>query len=260
MRGILRMIPASYGGAYGPLTTAWIVDTGESDITILNALNSFETEITSIGLSKFYYLYPFVGGDSTKHSFNLLDTAQYQISWFGGITHNSNGYTPNGTTGYGNTGFNPFTAGVTKTDFGMTIYSRTPSISGNRCHVGVSNGPSQNLLLELTGSWSVSAYSNSGFSWYDATTRKGMFTVLRDGVNNQDFYKNGVYDRSSLGAPTSDINLSTFIGARNSSGSASLFSTSNISLQVAHKALTAGDVLALNTANTNFQTALGRFI
>jgi len=40
MRGILRMIPSSYGGSYNPLTTAWITTTGESDGTIIGALNN----------------------------------------------------------------------------------------------------------------------------------------------------------------------------------------------------------------------------
>ena len=249
------------GGSYGALTQQWITATGESDSTILNALNDFETEITAIGLNKFYYLYPFVGGNSTKHSYNFLDTSAFQLTWYGGITHDANGYTPNGTSGYGDTAFNPFSSGVTKTDFGMTMYSRTSVVTtGNRCHVGVSNGASQNLLLELSGSWSVAAFHNSAFSWVDASTRKGMFTIVRNGANNQDFYKNGTYDRSNAGSTTSDINLNTFIGARNGNGSASLFSDSNIALQVAHKGLSSSDISALNTANTNFQTALSRFL
>jgi len=250
----------SGGTSYGTLTTNWISATGETDTTILNALNDFETEITAIGLSKFYYVYPFVGGTSNKHSFNFLDTSSYQITWFGGVTHDSNGYTPNGTTGYGDTGFNTTTEGVVTTDFGMTMYSRTASISGNRCHIGASTGASQHLLLELSGSWSVAAFDDSSFSWSDATTRKGMFSVIRDGSSSQKFYKNGVFDRSDSGVDRGAINLPLFLGARNSSGTASLFSNSNIALQVGHKALSATDLAALNTANTNLQTALSRFI
>lgn len=257
--GLINSMKKSAG--YNPLTTAWITATGETDTIILSALNNFETEITAIGLSKFYYLYPMVGGTSTKHSYNFINTAQYPITWFGGVTHNSNGYTPNGTTGYGNTTFNPLTVGITKTDFGVTMYSRTASIAGNQSHVGATDGgSSQILLLELSGSWAVAAYDTSGFSWVDGTTRKGMFTIVRDGATSQKFYKNGTFDRSASTTTTANINNPIFLGARNSGGTASLFSASNIALQVCHKALSAADLAALNTANTNFQTALGRFI
>jgi len=260
--GIIASSNGGGGASYGTLTTNWITATGETDPTILGALNNFETEITAIGLSKFYYLYPFVGGTSSKHSFNFLNTAQYPITWFGGVTHNANGYTPNGTTGYGNTTFNPQTVGVTKEDFGITMYSRTASVLGNRCHVGVTDGASSHIILfDLSGgSWSVASYHNSAFSWVDVLTRKGMFTVIRKGVNLQEFYRNGTYDRNNTASSTGNINFPIFLGARNSGGSASFFSNSNIALQVCHKALSAGDLALLNTANTNFQTALGRFI
>jgi len=246
--------------SYGALTTSWINQTGENNATILNALNGFEIELTAIGLSKFYYLYPFVGGTSIKNSYNFINTAIYQITWGGGVTHNSNGYQGNGSTGYGDTGFNPTTASVVKSDFGVTTYSRTSSISGNQCDTGVSNGPSQILLVDLGQTRAPASFHTSGFNFLDAGTRVGMQTIIRDGASSQIFYKDGVATNTNSSSATSDINLNIFIAARNSSGSPSLYSSKNIALQVSHKALSPADMVSLNTANTNFQTALNRFL
>ena len=60
--------------AYGTLTTAWIAATGETDLTILGALNTLETDLNTYGLTgKTRALYPIVGGTSTKHSYNFMD-------------------------------------------------------------------------------------------------------------------------------------------------------------------------------------------
>jgi hypothetical protein len=49
-------------------------------------------------------IYPFVGGTATSHKYNLKDPrdldAAYRIAFNGGWTHNSNGITGDGTTGY----------------------------------------------------------------------------------------------------------------------------------------------------------------
>ena len=259
MRGILRMIPASYGGNYSPLTTAWITATGESNPTILNALNTFEAELTSIGLSKFYYLYPFVGGTAYKHSLNFLDTASFQTTWSGGVTHNSNGYEGNGTTGYGNTGFNPTTAGVVSTDFGITTYSRTATVQVE-CYVGVQDGASQIILFDFGTTRSPAVFDDSSFIFVDATTRVGLQTIIRDGATSQIFYKDGVSFQTSARPTLASINRSLYISARNNGGTADWYSKKNIALQVAHKALSPADMVSLNTANVNFQTALSRFL
>jgi hypothetical protein len=57
-------------------------------------------------------IYPFVGGTTTQHKYNLKDPrdldAAFRIQFFGGITHSSNGVLPNGTNGYADTKFIPY--------------------------------------------------------------------------------------------------------------------------------------------------------
>jgi len=121
----VRGVNSGGGSPYGPLTTSWINATGESDATIISALNTLESDLSNYGLtSKMTALYPFVGGTSTKHSYNFMNTAAYQITFNGGWTHNSTGALPNGTNDYANTSLPASTFG---TNYMLSFYSRTNS-------------------------------------------------------------------------------------------------------------------------------------
>lgn len=115
--------------SYGTLTTAWIAATGETDLTILGALNTLESDLTTYGLTaKMKALYPMVGGTAGKHSYNFINTAAYQITWNGGLTHSSTGVLPNGTNGWGNLNFPLYASGgtgLTPQDNHISFYSRT---------------------------------------------------------------------------------------------------------------------------------------
>ena len=54
-------------------------------------------------------IYPFVGATASSHAINLKST-NYSILWHGALIHDINGVTGDGSTGYGDTQFNPFTA------------------------------------------------------------------------------------------------------------------------------------------------------
>ena len=118
------------GGGYGTLTTAWIAATGETDATIIGALNTLETTGNSQGwLSKMKALYPFVGGTAVKHKFNFMNAqdtdAAFRLVFSGGWTHSSTGVLPNGTNGYADTKFSPFNVFSTNDSGHISLYSRT---------------------------------------------------------------------------------------------------------------------------------------
>jgi len=120
-----HLIKSAVVPAYGALTTAWIAATSETDTTIISALNTLETDLTTYGLiSKMKYLYPFVGSSAAKHKYNFMNTALKQLTFNGGITHSANGIQLNGTNGYADTGVvKGDWASLNSLSFG--IYSRT---------------------------------------------------------------------------------------------------------------------------------------
>ena len=123
MRKTLKVV--AFGG--GP-ADAFIKAAGITDSTQQTAIKTLVNDLNGYGLwSKMKAIYPMVGGTATSHSYNLKDTTKFQITWNGGLTHDSNGVTGNGTNGYGNLNLNPRTHLSTQFSFGT--YCRVPSIS-----------------------------------------------------------------------------------------------------------------------------------
>jgi hypothetical protein len=76
-------------------------------------------------------VYPIIWNNADSHSFNFLNPAQYQVNWFGVVTHSSNGVQSDGTTGYGNTGFaitNGISSVLNTKIFSHDIYTANRSI------------------------------------------------------------------------------------------------------------------------------------
>jgi hypothetical protein len=77
-------------------------------------------------------IYPFVGGTPTTHKFNLKDPrdtdAAFRLTFFGGITHTSNGVQGNGVNGIANTNLN-ISSNLSLTNTHLSFYSRTNLIN-----------------------------------------------------------------------------------------------------------------------------------
>jgi len=88
-------IPSS-GGSVDPDAQVFITAAGITDPTQQTAINTLVVGLKADGLwTPMQALYPFVGGTATTHKYNLKDPrdldAAYRLSFYGGITHSSNG-------------------------------------------------------------------------------------------------------------------------------------------------------------------------
>lgn len=253
------------GPSYGALTTAWIAATGETDTTILGALNTLESDLTTYGLtSKMKALYPFVGGTSTKHSYNFMNTAQFQLSFNGGWTHSSTGALPNGTNAYANTGLNPSSV-LSSNSSHLSHYSRTQNTSTNSHDIG-SESPGSTNNLDL-------------FQYYNAVSNKGYI----DGVYPTDAVQSNTTDTTGflIGSRTSSTSLklyfdnsllntntntktigysnyNIFIGSTNLGGTPASYSSKECALASIGDGLTDTEAANFYTAVQAFQTTLSR--
>jgi hypothetical protein len=122
------IIPSG-GGSIDPDAQAFLTATAITDPTISSAINTFVVSWKNYGLwTKSYALYPFVGGTSSTHKFNLKDSrdldAAYRLGFNGGWTHSSTGALPNGVNAWANTFLiSQDTLSLNSTSFG--VYSRT---------------------------------------------------------------------------------------------------------------------------------------
>jgi len=84
---------------------AFITAAAITDPTQKAAINTLVVDLKGYSIwSKMKAVYPFVGGTSSTHKFNLKDPrdldAAFRLTFVGGLTHSSTGIKGNGTNGY----------------------------------------------------------------------------------------------------------------------------------------------------------------
>ena len=251
---------------YGTLTTAWIAATGETDLTILGALNTLESDMATYGLtSKMKALYPMVGGTAAKHKFNFMDArdldAAFRLTFSGGWTHSSTGALPNGTNGYADTRLN-INSVTSLNSIALGVYSRTNTSSGDKFY-GVQDITlgTYNLFSEKISSNNVAALINeNGFAgtFLANTDSRGFFQASRTASNAVRISKNTTQVTSTT-ASNFKANYNYFLGATNNTGAgASRYNDREIAFYYLSDGLTSTELTNFDTAVQTFQTTLGR--
>jgi hypothetical protein len=266
--GLLGLAGKAAGPSYGTLTTAWIAATGETDLTILGALNTLETDLTTYGLtSKMKALYPFVGGTAAKHKYNFMDArdldAAFRLTFNGGWTHSSNGALPNGTNAYANTFLSPSTS-LSQNSAAIGVYLTGSITIDTGVHIGSANsGFAQGLYL----TWSYSAGAGSDFSRNnnDVGTgvstdnlSKGFIQNYRSNSTNMKVLKHSLAALVNSNATTGLSNSSVYIAALNVNGATNNYTGATKSFAYISDGYTDAEAANLYTAVQAFQTTLSR--
>ncbi len=238
------------GASFDSDAQAFFTAAGITDATQKSAVNTMVVALKAAGLwTKSKAIYPYVGGTATTHKYNLKDPrdldAAYRIVWFGGITHNTNGVTFNGSTGYGDTKLNALTV-FAGNPCSMHSYVRTRSNTGMYMSAGSSN-------------WDWSANNNinvGGASGANtsAATVVGMSSIIRISATVAKVFEGDSLTPVSqaFSANTSD----TFTVG--SFGGGSLFTDANIAFQAIMDNLTVSEAQTLNDIVFNYELALSR--
>jgi hypothetical protein len=250
---------------------AFVTNAGIVDQVEANAINNLVIGLKADGLwTKMQALYPFVGGTSTSTSYNLKNTAQYQITWAGGVTHASTGVTFNGTNGYGNTNFAPNSV-LTANNNHVSIYSRTSAARTNGLAFDFGQGADLNIQSGIFGT----CRRSSNVAYYGATnaTTNGSFTVAN--TNGSGLFTNSITSATSrkinrngsvLGSLTTNISQTLsaakmYIAAfNNNDASVLLYSNFEAAFFSIGDGLDDTEATNLNTRVTTFQTSLNRNI
>lgn len=258
-------IVASYVGvSYDTDALAFITATGITDNTQKSAINQLVLDLKSYSIwTKFKAIYPFVGGTSNSHKFNLKDPrdldAAYRLQFINGWTHSSTGALPNGTDGYANTFLNPSTT-LTINNLHMSYYSRTNNAI-NVYDMGIVNsgvGAIQATLKWGDGNtyWRIAstpevarAQTSSAKSFIFNKISSGYVSMFENNVQRDDYTSN-----------TSLPNGSFYLATRNIDGSTSSFSNRQLAFSSIGEGFTSTQALNFYTAIQNFNTTLGRQI
>lgn len=247
--------------ALDPDVVAFLTATGITDTTITSAINTLVTDLKAFGIwSKMKAIYPFVGGGATSHSYNLKNTALYQITWAGGITHSSTGVLPNGTNGYGETGFS--FNGTTALSSHISTYIRTNSTTQG-CEFGSGNSSgAEECFIVRSGSTYLNNQcdSTAGRLQPSVADARGLILNSRTANNSWKTYKNG----TSLATKTntnsytggSSYNLNLF--RRGGPNTNDLYSAKESAFASIGDGLTDTEASDFYTAVQAFQTTLNR--
>ena len=233
-----------------------------TDSTQQAAVNYLVTDLKSNNLwSKMKAVYPMVGGNATSHSYNLKNPSQFQITWNGGLTHDSNGVLGNGTNGYGNTNLSPNT-NLVKYNTHTSIYLRT-NTDGIYCDLGASND-SFNEMVTIYSKDSGNAKSDMGnyaISRISAATANSLGNYINSRTANNVFklYKNSTTLGTNTSTDTNNLPLKNLtIFGINYGASPSQFSNRQCAFSTIGEGLSDTEASNLYTIIQNYQTILNR--
>lgn len=233
---------------------AFIDAAGITSSTQQDAVNTLVVGLKADSLwTKMIAIYPIVGGSATTHKYNLKDPrdldAAYRITFAGAVTHDSNGITGDGSTGYGNSFYTD-----TANDFSAGSYISNTTWTGNGLW-GATTFPRQ-----------TQQYAPNGFSFQSGvenyaggTSSAGFNQISRSGGagTNIIIRQNGV----TASHVATDAGVSSGVQnilRRNWTGAPSDYVNANLRFMFFGTGLTTTDQENLETLVDAYQTSLSR--
>jgi hypothetical protein len=251
--------PYIFGG-FDPDAQAFITAAGITNTTQQNAINTLVVDLKGYGIwNKMKAIYPFVGGTASTHKYNLKDPrdsdSAFRLQFFGGVTHNVNGITGNGSNGYGDTFLN---GGVLNQD-SITIasYSRTDSTS-NANDIGCFDGTyGSGIIPRFSGvPTRFAGYVNNSAQLSIPNLSSTGFYLVKRITNQVVLQKNtvqSIFTQSSQTPKTTSFKILNRGDGVNASNR-------NIAFSSIGDGLTDTDAANLAITVESFQTTLGRSV
>jgi hypothetical protein len=265
-----HLIKSAVVPAYGALTTAWIAATSETDTTIISALNTLETDLTTYGLTaKIKALYPMVGGTAAKHKFNFMDArdldAAFRLTFNGGWTHASTGSTPNGVNAFAETYLQP-SVSLSQNSTHISYYSRTNRSLDYGVPIGSYDNINNGQLFvsaRRSGNNMVARINTPTFigdTYTGITDSKGFYIGNRTISSYSKLFRNGTSlgNGSVVSSALTTRNLN--IGALNTPFGASTYDDEELAIASIGDGLSDTEAANFYTAVQAFQTTLLRNI
>jgi len=245
---------------------AFFTAAGITDATQKSAVTTLTLALKQNSLwTKFYAIYPLVGGTATTHKWNLKDPrdldAAYRITWVGTQTHASTGVLSNGTTGYGRTFFTPSTNGFSSSNGAIGYYSRTNDNSSPQYDMGSCSAASANNVIVISRYNTGNAIFGVGTSTFACAVAVadslGFYVSSRVSATNTSGYKNGSLIKNIADGGTQPA-VPIFLLCLNNNTTPAFFSKKECAFAFISDTLSDSEVATLNTLVQSFQTTLGR--
>lgn len=247
---------------------AFITAAGITNATQQSAINTLVTDLKTYGIwTKMKAIYPFVGGTSSTHKWNLKDPrdldAAFRLVFNGGWTHSSTGALPNGTNAYADTKLTQIASGAYN-NVHLSYYSRTNILDTNlRVEMGYDNGSDFlslyfNLFLGGVRYYGGSA-GNRTARFSNPPNTQGLAINSATSSTLQKIYRNGVQVANTTATQTATASANNIlIGSQGTSGGPTLYSYRECAFASIGDGLTDTEAANLYTAVQAYQTSLSR--
>jgi hypothetical protein len=225
-------------------------------------------------------IYPVVGGAAANHKYNLKDprdlNAAFRLTFYGGITHSSNGMLPNGTNGYADTNLIPQTQIADPSSTHFSAYFRTSTAASYQMGADIIYGTDGDTFYDGESQFSTGGPGDTYYglntndslnlfhSFIDDATTLGLYVFTRYTANTLKVFKNNTLkttgtDYNPPGAPY----ISFYLMGLNQlyqdlSAYNTYFGTKQLAFATIGDGLTDGDATRLYNRVQAFQTTLGR--
>ena len=271
----LTNISGTSSSSFDTDAQSFITATAITNTTQQNAKDTLVRGLKTDNIwTKLKAIYPFVGGSSTTHKYNLKDPrdldAAFRLAFNGGITHSATGALPNGTTGYADTKYKPSIQIVDTDSTHFSAYFRTNDILGTR-EIGANTiyGYDGDSFSDAEGQYlynltATSYFTNGyGFGGSFVDSLAGQYIINRNGANSITAYKNGSL-RSTVSPANQGLpSVNMFLMGMNEyfpdlSASNTYYGKREIAFATLGTGLSNTDASNLYTRIQAFQTTLGR--
>jgi len=240
------------------IVDSFVARSGITDATQIAAVTSLVTSARVHGWWDLCDLiYPFVGGTAGTHAQNLKSSS-FTITWAGTVTHNANGITGDGTTGFGDTAYIPSSSGqVLVNSVHLGAYRRTTGTSSSRSYSGVTTGlTALNIERAISAANLNAAVHDLLNSTLGPASLAFSAAVRNDSANKHVF--TGASDLTSAVASASVPTINLYVLARNNNGVTDRFSNSNLAGLTAGPGITFATYELMKNDWQVFNAALGR--
>lgn len=168
-----------------PELADFLTTTGITDTTIISALSNFIIDCkTQNYWNKITHFLPYVGGSSGNHAV-CLKTAASIVTWFGGMTHNADGITGNGSNAYGEISLAPNAFPEDDLAFGIYVKSGTAQNGYD-----FSSGSGVTLISFWSDSRMYGAVNSAFSSVVNSGGIEGHYMCVRNNLLNATMFKN----------------------------------------------------------------------
>ena len=231
------------------------------------AVYTFFGSLKAYGLyDKLTAFYPVMGALAGATKLNAKSPGVHDIAWNGTVTHNANGVTSDGSTGYGLLDIKP-------SDFSNTSIS----LAAYTLSAETTTGTSRVVI----GSYGVGPANLTGFGWADSGTKQGvgigalsvgeyspsasatqlsgMMIGTCNGDRSAHFYNEGSEVGTAVTQTGALNSLNFAVLAANYNGTILNYSTCTVGMICLGTGLTATDAANLTTIVRNFMYSIGRY-